>query len=105
MPVATYTGWNLRNPSIGNPDLFIGITGGLAGWTLPLPGTPADQASSGDPRPSIEELYTSREGYLQKVQEAAHSLVDEGYMLEEDLDVVVERAGLRFDYFLGNTGD
>ena len=105
VPVATYTGWNLRNPSIGNPDLFIGITGGLAGWTLPLPGTPADQASSGDPRPSIEELYTSREGYLQKVQEAAHSLVDEGYMLEEDLDVVVERAGLRFDYFLGNTGD
>ena len=43
VPVATYTGWNLRDPSIGNPDLFIGITGGLAGWTLPLPATPADQ--------------------------------------------------------------
>ena len=99
MPVATYTGWNLRDPSIGNPDLFIGITGGLAGWTLPLPGTSADQASSGDPRPSIDELYRSREDYLQKVQDAAQSLVDEGYMLEEDIDGVMERAGLRFDYF------
>ena len=37
------------------------------------------------------------------MQEAAQSLVDEGYMLEEDLDVVVELAGLRFDYFLGKT--
>ena len=36
VPVATYTGWNLRDESIGNPGLFIGITGGLAGWTLPL---------------------------------------------------------------------
>jgi hypothetical protein len=31
VPVATYTGWNLRHPDIGNPDLFIGISGGLAG--------------------------------------------------------------------------
>ena len=99
VPVATYTGWNLRDPSIGNPDLFIGITGGLAGWTLPLPGTAADRASSGDPRPSIEELYTSREDYLDKVREAAQCLVDEGYMLEEDLAPVLERAGLRSDYF------
>ena len=105
VPVATYTGWNLRDPSIGNPDLFIGITGGMAGWTLPLPVTPAEQASSGDPRPSIEELYTSRDDYLLKVQEAAESLVDEGYMLEEDLELVMERAGWRFDYFLGKTGD
>ena len=103
VPVATYTGWNLRDPSIGNPGLFIGITGGLAGWTLPLPATPADQASSGDPRPSIEELYADRDDYLHKVREAAQSLVDEGYMLEEDLDLVSERAGLRFDLFTGAT--
>ena len=103
MPVATYTGWNLRDPSIGNPGLFIGITGGLAGWTLPLPATPADQGSSGDPRPSIEELYADRDDYLHKVREAAQSLVDEGYMLEEDLDLVSERAGLRFDLFTGAT--
>ena len=36
------------------------------------------------------------------MQEAAQSLVDEGYMLEEDLEQVVERARLKFDYFLGN---
>ena len=99
VPVATYTGWNLRHASMGNPDLISGITGGLSGWTLPLPATAADRASSGDPRPSIEKLYISRTNYLQKVREAGQTLMDDGYMLAEDLDAVLERAGLRFDYF------
>ena len=57
VPVATYTGWNQRHPDIGNPDLYIGITGGLAGWVLPLPATREDREASSDPRPSIEERY------------------------------------------------
>ena len=40
-----------------------------------------------------------REDYLRKVGEAAQSLVDDGYMLAEDLDAVLERAELRFDFF------
>ena len=36
VPLATYSGWNLRHPDVGNPGLIIGITGGLAGWTLPF---------------------------------------------------------------------
>ncbi|MCI0800072.1 MAG: hypothetical protein J4O06_14940, partial [Chloroflexi bacterium] len=102
VPVATYTGWNLRDASIGNPDLFIGITGGLAGWTLGLPATAADRQSSGDPRLSIAERYASKEEYLRLVEESARALIDEGYMLEEDLEPVVERAGSKFDYFVGN---
>ena len=86
MPVATYTGWNLRDESIGNPGLFIGITGGLAGWTLPLPATRAEREASGDPRSSIEERYADRQDYLEKVNRAAMDLVDEGYLLEEDVD-------------------
>ncbi len=102
VPVATYTGWNLRHPNVGNPDLYIGITGGLAGWTLPLPATLADKESSGDPRPSILELYASKDAYLKEVEEAARSLVEEGYMLAEDQERVVERAGLKYDWFLGD---
>ncbi|MCI0867148.1 MAG: hypothetical protein J4N89_11460 [Chloroflexi bacterium] len=102
VPVATYTGWNLRDASIGNTDLFIGITGGLAGWTLGLPATAADRQSSGDPRLSIAERYASKEEYLRLVEESARALIDEGYMLEEDLEPVVERAGSKFDYFVGN---
>ena len=99
VPVATYTGWNLRDESIGNPGLFIGITGGLAGWTLPLPATEAERASAGDPRASIEERYANREDYLEQVTRAAMDLVAEGYLLEEDVSEVVDLAGRKYDYF------
>ena len=100
VPVATYTGWNLRDESIGNPNLYIGITGGLAGWTLPLPVTQADREATGDPRASIEERYSDREDYLEKVTGAAMELVAEGYLLEEDVPEVVELAGRKYDYFI-----
>ena len=104
VPVATYTGWNLRDESIGNPNLFIGITGGLAGWTLPLPATQAEREATGDPRASIEERYASREDYLEQVTRAAMDLVSEGYLLEEDVAEVVELAGRKYDYFAGDGG-
>ena len=100
VPVTTYTGWNLRDASIGNIDLFIGITGGLVGWTLGLPAT--DRKSSGDPRLSIAERYSSREEFLRQVEAEARALIDERYMLEEDLERVVQRAGSKDHYFLGN---
>ena len=99
VPVATYTGWNLRDESIGNPGLFIGITGGLAGWTHPLPATQAERESTGDPRASIEERYASREDYLEQVTRAAMDLVAEGYLLEEDVPEVVDLAGRKYDHF------
>ncbi len=105
VPVATYTGWNLRDESIGNPGLFIGITGGLAGWTLPLPATQEERESTGDPRASIEERYASREDYLEQVTSAANDLVAEGYLLEEDVAEVVDLAGRKYDYFAGDGGD
>ena len=105
VPVATYTGWNLRDESIGNPNLYIGITGGLAGWTHPLPATQAERESAGDPRVSIEERYSSREDYLEQVSHAAMDLVAEGYLLEEDVAEIVDLAGRKYDYFVGDGGE
>ncbi|MDE2843175.1 MAG: alpha/beta hydrolase domain-containing protein [Chloroflexota bacterium] len=102
VPVATYTGWNLRDESIGNPNLFIGITGGLAGWTLPLPVTRDEREKTGDPRRSVEERYASREDYLEQVSRAAMELVGEGYLLEEDVEEVVDLAGRKYDHFVGD---
>ena len=98
VPVATYTGWNPRHADIGNTGLMIGITGGLAGWTLPLPRTREDRESAGDPRPSVEESYDSRDDYLGRVRDAAESLVEEGYVLWEDVEGIVERAGEKWDW-------
>ncbi|MEC9278789.1 MAG: alpha/beta hydrolase domain-containing protein, partial [Chloroflexota bacterium] len=101
VPVTTNTGWNPRDTSVGNEELLIGITGGLAGWTIPLPTTEELSDRSGDPRPSIEKLYESRDSYILKVQDSVSELVSEGYILEEDVDGIIEKAIFRYDDIIG----
>jgi hypothetical protein len=92
-PLATYTGWNFRHPAIGQPGEVLP----LAGSYIPLPLTRAAREAGGDPRPSIEERYGSRARYQAIVTDRAEKLVQEGYMLPEDTDIVVSRALARFD--------
>ena len=99
MPLATHTGWNLRHDAIGNPALVIGITGGLAGWTLPFAATRADRKATSDPRPAIDERYASRQDYLERVRAAAQALVEAGYLLAEDVPHVEAGAAERYDAF------
>ena len=54
---------------------------------------------SGDPRLSIAERYASKEDYLRQVQQAAKALVEQGYLLAEDLPTVTEQASQRYDLF------
>ncbi len=92
-PVATFTGWNPRHPSQGAPgDLM-----SMMGSTLPFARTRADRERSGDPRPSLEERYASRAAYLAAVRAAARRLVGSRFMLEEDVEPSVERAGRMWD--------
>ncbi len=102
-PLATYTGWNLRHPDIGGADQVMstgGASGGtLRGSTIPFPATVEVRSSTGDPRQSVEELYPSKESYLEQVQQAARSLVDEDYLLAEDVPTVLEQAGQLYDVF------
>ena len=85
VPVATYTGWNLRNPAIGVPDALLGLAGGY----LVFPKTEAERTASGDPRRSIAERYSSFENYLTKTMRAADTLILTGYLLDE------HRAGIK----------
>ena len=101
VPLATNTGWNLRHPDVGNPDLVIGITGGLMGWTLPFAATRQEREPTGDPRPSIEERYASEDDYAARVVDAAAELAAEGYLLSEDVAEVVESARTRYRYWTG----
>ncbi|MCL0028543.1 alpha/beta hydrolase domain-containing protein [Dehalococcoidia bacterium] len=100
VPLATYSGWNLRHPDNGNPGLVIGITGGLAGWTVPFAGTRELRETGGDGRLSIEERYESKVDYLGKVDDAISELVDERHILEEDIQHVKAQAALRYDYWM-----
>ena len=92
------TGWNPRHESIGNEGLLIGITGGLAGSSVLLPVTEEQRISLGDPRPSIESLYRSKDDYLIKVEEEVKSLAKDGYVLEDDIEGICIEAASRYDH-------
>jgi hypothetical protein len=94
VPLATYTGWNLRDPKLGAPDELFS----MAGSFLPFARTKAEREKDLDPRPSIRERYNSREAYLQKVAAAAGDLARAGYLLQQDVPGLLERAAHQWDY-------
>ena len=100
VPLGTFTGWNPRHPAQGAPgDLM-----SMLGSTVPFARTRSERERRGDPRPSIAERYPSRDEYLLRVGAAARALVATRYMLEEDVEAVVERASRQWDLFQRGLG-
>ena len=93
VPLATYTGWNFRKPSIGAPDELVS----LLGSQILFPATRAAREAANDPRRSIEERYRSQEEYLAKVEQAADALVKAGYLIVDDEPRLLQRAGDQYD--------
>jgi hypothetical protein len=87
VPLATYTGWNLRDPSIGAPDQRVSFEASY----LPFPKTAAERQKSGDPRKSIAERYTDREDYLTQYTKALDVLVEQRWILPEDRASLIHR--------------
>ena len=81
VPLATYTGWNPRHPETGGAAQILPMQGS----TLPFARTADERAQTGDPRPSIAERYRDRADYLDQVRHAALSLVEQRYLLPEDV--------------------
>jgi hypothetical protein len=96
VPLETYTGWNFRHPSTGSPGELVS----LLGSSIPFSATRATRAAANDPRRSIEERYASRTEYLDKVRETAEALVRPGYVLYDDIDRIVQRAGDTWDMLM-----
>ena len=87
VPLATYTGWSLRDPSIGAPDQRCAFVGSY----VPLARTAQERRASGDPRKSIGERYASREEYITRFTKALDELVSAKWILAEDRAAMVER--------------
>ena len=94
VPLATTTGWNFRAERIGNPTTIYALLGSY----LPFARTRAEREARHDPRPSLEERYKGRDDYLQKIRTAANALVKERFILEQDVEDVVQRATRHWDY-------
>jgi hypothetical protein len=70
----------------------------LLGSYIPLARTKAEREARHDPRPSIEERYTSRQQYLDAIDKSAAALVKEGYLLAGDVPGVVKRATEHWEF-------
>ncbi len=86
--LATYTGWNPRDPKTGAADQLVDFAGSF----IPFAKTKAERERTGDPRLSVEERYGDREHYLEQVKQAAGVLVKDGYLLADDVPALVARA-------------
>lgn len=94
VPLATYTPWNLR---LGYLAATHELTDFL-GTFIPFPRTRAEKQRWRDPRPSLDALYRSKMDYLQKIHEAAQELVNEGFLLPEDVEAVADRLAHVWDW-------
>ena len=93
VPLGTYGDWAFRSERWGAPETLIAMQGSY----IPFAKTRAEREKSGDPRPSIEERYSSRADYLRRVEEAANKLVADRFLLQEHVRRVVEAAGQHWD--------
>ncbi len=93
VPLATYTGWNLRSPKIGAPDALYDMTGSF----IPFARTRAERQKNADPRLSIEERYSNRGDYLSRLGTAAVELARGRYILDTDIPRIKQAAGARWD--------
>jgi len=87
VPMATYTGWNFRNQSIGGTNNLVN----LLGSQIPLPRTKAEREAKRDPRKSVEERYKSADAYLASARQVEEALVKDRLLLPEDLPQVMKR--------------
>ncbi|MDQ6800637.1 MAG: alpha/beta hydrolase domain-containing protein [Acidobacteriota bacterium] len=76
VPLATYTGWNLRDASVGFPEARQSFTGSF------IPFTPA----------RILEIYHDAYDYLGRCAVAAMRLIDERFLVPEELNPTLKAA-------------
>ena len=96
VPLGTYTGWAFRSVRVGAPSEILM----MVGTYVPFARTWVERRDWNDPRPSVEERYTSRAEYLRRTEEAAQRLVDEGYLLSEDVQRVVGGGAAHWNWLM-----
>ncbi len=81
VPLAAYSGWNYRTAAVGAE----GEIHAMNGSTIPFS------------KEKIAQLYKDKDDYISKTLAAARAQVKQGYLLEEDVLEIVERASEQWD--------
>jgi hypothetical protein len=80
-PLGTYTGWNLRARGFGH-----GAMHEFTGSYIPFPDSAEERAMTRDPRRSVLERHGDKGTYVNAIRGAAKRLVEEGFLLEEEVE-------------------
>jgi Alpha/beta hydrolase domain len=99
VPVATNTGWNFRSESIGGTREIVNLLGSY----IPFARTRAEREARKDPRLSIQERYRDEGDYLSRLRAAAEELVKGRYLLAEDVENVLKRGRLQWEFVTAQT--
>jgi hypothetical protein len=86
VPLATYTGWNLRAVPVGGDDGCDSF-----GQQIDFARTKAERMTNADPRPSLEERYPSHADYVNGVAAVANQLARDRLLLDEDVQAYVQK--------------
>jgi len=95
VPLGTFTGWNISVPPL--PDLR--YLAGLVGSFEPFSRSRRDRTR--DARPSIDERYSSRDDYLERVSDAIDHLIRQRFALSADRQAMLRRAAAMWDAIVG----
>jgi hypothetical protein len=87
VPLATYSGWNVRAASFAGDDLCDAF-----GQKIDFAQTRAERLAAGDPRLSIEERYPNHGAYVSAVGRAANGLHRQRFLLDEDVERIIDAA-------------
>ena len=90
VPLGTFAGWRLRTDEQGAPWAIVG----LQGFWDPFPA----QASTSDPRTAIANRYSDKVDYINRCRAVAESLVEDNYLLAEDIEHILEHTGKMYDW-------
>jgi Alpha/beta hydrolase domain len=85
VPLGTHTGWNVYR---AQPNELADRDGSF----IPFARARREREAAGDPRPSLEERYGSRDAYVAKIKAAAEALVAERLLLPSDAAAYVVAA-------------
>jgi hypothetical protein len=87
VPLGTYLGWNIVSKGFRKGQFC-----GLSGSYIPFSRTAAERQQTRDPRLSLEERYGTRKEYLERIQNAAESMVKSRFLLEDDAKKIIDAA-------------
>ena len=89
-PLGTYLGWNVTagGEKPFHKDQICNYVGGMIAFAR----TADERRQNNDPRLSLQERYTSHEGYVAAVSKAAARAVAQGFLLDVDAAALINAA-------------